>query len=176
MPPSLTEAVASSRVSLLRTVSYILLFRVESRTPCSRKSRYFFCAWGGGGQRVVGRGGGCGCVCEERAAVFAHLGDPDEDLQLVDVELLIHALGQPGPQQVHGGSVPLLKHINRTLQQNTHSGTHSTSTTTCAACQENTRRSLESNPAADITTVSLDSSAQASTFATFQDARCRCKL
>ncbi|KAF3856246.1 hypothetical protein F7725_016969 [Dissostichus mawsoni] len=33
MPPSLTEAVASSSVSLLRTVSYILLFRVESRTP-----------------------------------------------------------------------------------------------------------------------------------------------
>lgn len=43
MPPSLTEAVASSTVSLLRTVSYILLFRVESRTPCRRKSRYFFC-------------------------------------------------------------------------------------------------------------------------------------
>lgn len=43
MPPSLTEAAASSMVSLLRTVSYILLFRVESRTPCRRKSRYFFC-------------------------------------------------------------------------------------------------------------------------------------
>lgn len=43
MPPSLTEAEASSMVSLLRTVSYILLLRVESSTPCRRKSLYFFC-------------------------------------------------------------------------------------------------------------------------------------
>lgn len=42
MPPSLTEAVASSKVSRFLTVSYILLFKVESSTPCRRKSRYFF--------------------------------------------------------------------------------------------------------------------------------------
>lgn len=42
IPPSLTDAVASSNISLFFTVSYILLFRVESRTPCRRKSRYFF--------------------------------------------------------------------------------------------------------------------------------------
>lgn len=57
----------------------------------------------------------------ERVAVFRpHLCDPDEDLQLVDVELLVHALGEPGPQQVHGGSVPLLKHINATPSSKTH--------------------------------------------------------
>lgn len=33
MPPSLTEAVASSKVSRFLTVSYILLFKVESSTP-----------------------------------------------------------------------------------------------------------------------------------------------
>lgn len=58
---------------------------------------------------------------DERVAVFRpHLCDPDEDLQLVDVELLIHALGEPGPQEVHGGSVPLLKHINTTPSSKTH--------------------------------------------------------
>lgn len=63
----------------------------------------------------------CCYGCDERAAVFRpHLCDPDEDLQLVDVELLIHALGEPGPQQVHGGSVPLLKHINTTPSSKTH--------------------------------------------------------
>lgn len=53
-----------------------------------------------------------------------HLCDPDEDLQLVDVELLIHALGEPGPQQVHGGSVPLLKHINTTPSSKTNTRAH----------------------------------------------------
>lgn len=145
MPPSLTEAVASSKVSLLRTVSYILLLRVESRTPCSRKSRYFFYT---GGQRIVVDyicNSDCGsCICNERVGVFRpHLCDPDEDLQLVDVELLIHAFGKPGPQKVHGGSVPLLKHINTTPSSKTHSGTYSSSlsslsSTTCAMCQDST--------------------------------------
>lgn len=54
---------------------------------------------------------------------FAHLCDPDEDLELVYVQLLVHALGEPGSQEVHCGSVPLLKHKHNTLQQNTHSHT-----------------------------------------------------
>lgn len=49
----------------------------------------------------------------------SHLGDPDEDFQLVDVQLLIHALGEPGAQQVHGGRVPLLKDKQSALQKNT---------------------------------------------------------
>lgn len=53
-----------------------------------------------------------------------NLCDPDEDLQLVDVELLIHAFGEPGPQQVHGGSVPLLKHINTTPSSKTNTRAH----------------------------------------------------
>lgn len=37
-----------------------------------------------------------------------HLDDPDEDLQLVDVQLQVHAVRQPGSDQVHGAGVPLL--------------------------------------------------------------------
>lgn len=128
MPPSLTEAVASSTVSLLRTVSYILLFRVESSTPCRRKSRYFFC-------RLEIQH----CPSEQlflrgHKAFWAfvwtcYLCNPDKNLKLVDMQLLIHTLSEPGPQKVHGGSVPLLKHINTTLSSKTHTRTHTQHTT-----------------------------------------------
>lgn len=76
-------------------------------------------------------------ICKERVAVFPpHLCDPDEDLQLVDVELLIHAFSEPGPQKVHGGGVPLLKHINTTPSSKTHSGTDSSSSTTRYAVRQ----------------------------------------
>lgn len=54
----------------------------------------------------------------------SYLCNPDEDFKLIDVELLIHTFSEPGPQQVHGGSVPLLKHINTTLSSKTHTHTH----------------------------------------------------
>lgn len=64
-------------------------------------------------------------VCVQiKRAIRLHLGDPDEDFQLVDVELLIHAFSEPGPQQVHGGSVPLLKHIRTAPSSKTHTRTH----------------------------------------------------
>lgn len=38
----------------------------------------------------------------------SHFDNPDENLQLVDVELQVHSVGQPRSQQVHGAGVPLL--------------------------------------------------------------------
>lgn len=69
--------------------------------------------------RGEGGGGGGG----RRRGQGVYLCDPDEDLELVDVELLFRPFGEPGPQQVHGGSVPLLKHINTTLSSKTHTHT-----------------------------------------------------
>lgn len=38
----------------------------------------------------------------------SHFDNPDENLQLVNVELQVHSVGQPRSQQVHGAGVPLL--------------------------------------------------------------------
>lgn len=53
---------------------------------------------------------------------MSYLDDPDEDLELVEMELLVHALSEPGPQQVHGGCVPLLQHTQtqRSPAKHTH--------------------------------------------------------
>lgn len=67
-------------------------------------------------------------ACER--CVLSYLCNPDEDLELVDMELLIHTLSEPGSQQVHGGSVPLLKHINTTLSSKTHTHAHTQDTMT----------------------------------------------
>lgn len=72
------------------------------------------------------------CSNGSTGAPRLYLGDPDEDFELVDVELLIHAFGEPGPQQVHGGSVPLLKHINTTPSSKTHIHTQTGDIMTCS--------------------------------------------
>lgn len=53
-----------------------------------------------------------------------YLCDPDEDFELVDVKLLIHAFSEPSPQQIHGGSVPLLKHRGTTPSSKKHTLAH----------------------------------------------------
>lgn len=49
----------------------------------------------------------------------SHFDDPDENLQLVNVELQVHSVGQPRSQQVHGAGVPLLWWTHR---RETHKG------------------------------------------------------
>lgn len=49
------------------------------------------------------------------------------------MELLIHAFGEPSPQQIHGGSVPLLKHRGTTPSSKTHTRTHTQDTATSKA-------------------------------------------
>lgn len=44
-----------------------------------------------------------------RTPRLSYLDDPDEDLQLVDVQLQVHAVRQPRSYQVHGAGVPLLR-------------------------------------------------------------------
>ncbi len=38
-----------------------------------------------------------------------YLYNPDEDFELIDMKLLVHALSQPGCQQIHSGCIPLLQ-------------------------------------------------------------------
>ena len=58
----------------------------------------------------------------------AHLDHSDEDLELVDVELKVHAVSEPGPQQVHGAGVPLLEHTQTQCSPARHTVTGQTHT------------------------------------------------
>lgn len=53
-------------------------------------------------------------------AAGSHFNNPDEYLELVNVQLQVHPVSQPRSYQVHGAGVPLLQHKHRSRTVRTH--------------------------------------------------------